>query len=168
MIFQIFDRLCQNFGGDVFETLFYSADTLVNCSEENRSSCIWKLIYDLALATASSNILFVVVIFFLFVACIFYFPNLSPWHFLLFHSFILLAQAITLSTCIVAHNNALLALLVSNNFSEIKGNVFKRFSKENIQILVYAGEFTSLHSFLYSDTVLCPFVPLYIINACLL
>jgi len=36
------------------------------------------------------------------------------------HSFVLLAQAITLSTCITAHNNALLALLVSNNFAEIK------------------------------------------------
>lgn len=63
LIFQIFDRLCQNFGGDVLETLFYSAETLANCSEENRSSCTWKFFYDLALATASSNILFVAVLF---------------------------------------------------------------------------------------------------------
>ncbi|XP_044494106.1 protein POLLEN DEFECTIVE IN GUIDANCE 1-like isoform X2 [Mangifera indica] len=116
-VLEIFDRLCQNFGGDVLETLFYSAETLANCSEENRSSCTWKFFYDLALATASS----------------------------IFHSFILLAQAITLSTCIVAHNNALLALLVSNNFSEIKGSVFKRFSKENIQILVYADSIERFH-----------------------
>ncbi|KAG2253348.1 hypothetical protein Bca52824_083484 [Brassica carinata] len=40
--------------------------------------------------------------------------------------------AITLSTCIVPHTNALLALLVSNNFAEIKSSVFKRFSKDNI------------------------------------
>ncbi|WOL02597.1 protein POLLEN DEFECTIVE IN GUIDANCE 1 [Canna indica] len=45
--------------------------------------------------------------------------------------------AITLSTCIIAHNNAVLALLVSNNFAEIKSNVFKRVSKENIHSLVY-------------------------------
>ncbi|KAF0910289.1 hypothetical protein E2562_001475 [Oryza meyeriana var. granulata] len=45
--------------------------------------------------------------------------------------------AITLSTCIIAHNNALLALLVSNNFAEIKSNVFKRVSKENLHNLVY-------------------------------
>ncbi|CAD6206408.1 unnamed protein product [Miscanthus lutarioriparius] len=45
--------------------------------------------------------------------------------------------AITLSTCIIAHNNALLALLVSNNFAEIKSNVFKRVSKENLHSLVY-------------------------------
>ncbi|KAL6637726.1 hypothetical protein ACP70R_025298 [Stipagrostis hirtigluma subsp. patula] len=49
----------------------------------------------------------------------------------------LLDEAITLSTCIIAHNNALLALLVSNNFAEIKSNVFKRVSKENLHNLVY-------------------------------
>nr|GEW63800.1 hypothetical protein [Tanacetum cinerariifolium] len=36
----------------------------------------------------------------------------------------------------VAHNNVLLALLVSNNFSEIQSNVFKHFSKDNIQSLI--------------------------------
>ncbi|KAM6546777.1 hypothetical protein CsatB_027513 [Cannabis sativa] len=55
------------------------------------------------------------------------------------------AQAITLSTCIVAHNNALLALLVSNNFSEIKSNVFKRYSRENIHSLVYFDSVERFH-----------------------
>lgn len=55
-----------------------------------------------------------------------------------------------MSTCIVAHNNALLALLVSNNFAEIKSNVFKRLSKDNIHSLVYAGEFASLYFFIYN------------------
>ncbi|ESQ28488.1 hypothetical protein EUTSA_v10018303mg [Eutrema salsugineum] len=55
------------------------------------------------------------------------------------------AQAITLSTCIVAHNNALLALLVSNNFAEIKSSVFKRFSKDNIHGLVYADSIERFH-----------------------
>ncbi|KAL9311033.1 Protein POLLEN DEFECTIVE IN GUIDANCE 1 [Arabidopsis thaliana] len=53
--------------------------------------------------------------------------------------------AITLSTCIVAHNNALLALLVSNNFAEIKSSVFKRFSKDNIHGLVYADSIERFH-----------------------
>ncbi|KAG0513374.1 hypothetical protein BDA96_10G096500 [Sorghum bicolor] len=45
--------------------------------------------------------------------------------------------AITLSiTCIIAHNNALLAPLVSNNFAETKSNVFKRISKENLHNLI--------------------------------
>ncbi|MBA0602047.1 hypothetical protein Gorai_002243, partial [Gossypium raimondii] len=64
---------------------------------------------------------------------------------LLLHSFILLAQAIALSTCIVAHNNALFALLVSNNFAEIKSNVFKRFSKDNIHNLAYADSVERFH-----------------------
>ncbi|KAF3432081.1 hypothetical protein FNV43_RR26820 [Rhamnella rubrinervis] len=55
------------------------------------------------------------------------------------------AQAITLSTCIVAHNNALLALLVSNNFAEIKSNVFKRYSKDNIHSLVYFDSVERFH-----------------------
>ncbi|XLT51294.1 hypothetical protein HN873_043898 [Arachis hypogaea] len=46
-------------------------------------------------------------------------------------------QEITLSTCIVAHNNALFALLVSNNFAQIKSNVFKRYSRDNVYSLVY-------------------------------
>ncbi|CAK9326051.1 unnamed protein product [Citrullus colocynthis] len=54
-------------------------------------------------------------------------------------------KAITLSTCIVAHNNALLALLVSNNFAEIKSNVFKRYSKDNIHNLVYFDSIERFH-----------------------
>ncbi|KAL9259203.1 POLLEN DEFECTIVE IN GUIDANCE 1-like protein, partial [Drosera capensis] len=53
--------------------------------------------------------------------------------------------AITLSTCIVAHNNALMALLVSNNFAEIKSNVFKRFSKDNVHSIVYADSVERFH-----------------------
>ncbi|KAK6146708.1 hypothetical protein DH2020_020577 [Rehmannia glutinosa] len=54
-------------------------------------------------------------------------------------------QAITLSTCIVAHNNALFAMLVSNNFAEIKSNVFKRYSKDNVQSLVYFDSVERFH-----------------------
>ncbi|XVE74549.1 hypothetical protein DITRI_Ditri12bG0025800 [Diplodiscus trichospermus] len=54
-------------------------------------------------------------------------------------------DAITLSTSIVAHNNALFALLVSNNFAEIKSNVFKRFGKDNIQSLVDSDSVERFH-----------------------
>ncbi|KAK6146689.1 hypothetical protein DH2020_020558 [Rehmannia glutinosa] len=54
-------------------------------------------------------------------------------------------EAITLSTCIVAHNNALFAMLVSNNFAEIKSNVFKRYSKDNVQSLVYFDSVERFH-----------------------
>ncbi|CAI9277378.1 unnamed protein product [Lactuca saligna] len=102
-VLEIFDKLCQNFGGDVLQTLFNTADGFANCSPENMRYWLWRFISDEALA------------------------------------------AITLSTCIVAHNNALFALLVSNNFSEIKSNVFKRFNKDNIQSLVYFDSVERFH-----------------------
>ncbi|KAG6592139.1 Protein POLLEN DEFECTIVE IN GUIDANCE 1, partial [Cucurbita argyrosperma subsp. sororia] len=116
-VLEIFDKLFQSFGGDVLQTLFNSADGLANCPSENVGFWIGRFISDQILAVAASII----------------------------HSFILLAQAITLSTCIVAHNNALLALLVSNNFAEIKSNVFKRYSKDNIHSLVYFDSIERFH-----------------------
>lgn len=116
-VLEIFDKLWQSFGGDVFQTLFYSAEGLAISSPESSRYWIQRYIVDLLLAAAASIV----------------------------HSYILLAQAITLSTCIVAHNNALLALLVSNNFAEIKSNVFKRFSKDNIHSIVYSDSVERFH-----------------------
>ncbi|XP_039145362.1 protein POLLEN DEFECTIVE IN GUIDANCE 1 [Dioscorea cayenensis subsp. rotundata] len=108
-VLEIFDKLCQSFGEDVLQVLFSSAEGLANSSSDNMTFELMRFILDETIAI----IAFIV------------------------HSFILLAQAVTLSTCIVAHNNALLALLVSNNFAEIKSNVFKRVSKDNLRSLVY-------------------------------
>ncbi|EPS63887.1 hypothetical protein M569_10895, partial [Genlisea aurea] len=116
-ILEIFDKLCQSFSGDVMKALFNSADGLAKSSSEDLNFWLWRFILDEVLAVASSII----------------------------HSFILLAQAITLSTCIVAHNNALFAMLVSNNFAEIKSNVFKRYSKENVHSLVYFDSVERFH-----------------------
>jgi hypothetical protein len=58
----------------------------------------------------------------------------------LVHSLIIMSQAVTLNVAINSHNNALLTLLISNNFVEIKGNVFKRLGKENLHKLAYLGE----------------------------
>ncbi|KAK2436850.1 protein POLLEN DEFECTIVE IN GUIDANCE [Trifolium repens] len=54
-------------------------------------------------------------------------------------------QAITLSACIVAHYNALPALLVSNNFSEIKSYVFKGYNKDNVHSMVYFDSIERFH-----------------------
>ncbi|GMI99817.1 POLLEN DEFECTIVE IN GUIDANCE 1 [Hibiscus trionum] len=124
-VWEIFDKLCQSFGGDVLETLFNSAEGLANCSQENMGFWIRRFVSDQALAMAFSNILMFNNVLY---------PTLSP-----------LPQAITLSTCIVAHNNALFALLVSNNFAEIKSNVFKRFSKDNTHSLAYSDSVERFH-----------------------
>lgn len=60
------------------------------------------------------------------------------WMFLLalvytvIHSTALFYQVITLNVAVNSYSNALLTLLMSNQFVEIKGTVFKRFEKENL------------------------------------
>lgn len=66
-------------------------------------------------------------------------PSIRPiTHFLLAlayvfgHTLVYFYQVITLNVAINSHNNALLTLLISNQFVEIKGSVFKKFEKENL------------------------------------
>lgn len=47
------------------------------------------------------------------------------------HAITLFYQVITLNVAVNSYSNALLTLLMSNQFVEIKGSVFKRFEKEN-------------------------------------
>ncbi|KAF9636417.1 Membrane proteinTapt1/CMV receptor [Lasiodiplodia theobromae] len=60
------------------------------------------------------------------------------WMFLLalaytsLHSTALFYQVITLNVAVNSYSNALLTLLMSNQFVEIKGTVFKKFEKENL------------------------------------
>ena len=48
------------------------------------------------------------------------------------HSFIMLLQATTLNVAFNNHNKVLLIIMMSNNFIELKGSVFKRFEKNNL------------------------------------
>lgn len=59
--------------------------------------------------------------------------------YLVIHSLILFYQAITLNVSINSFNNALLTLLISNQFVEIKSSVFKKFEKENLFQLCCSG-----------------------------
>ncbi|KAJ3367821.1 hypothetical protein GGF31_007068 [Allomyces arbusculus] len=47
------------------------------------------------------------------------------------HAVVFLYQMVTLNASINSHNNALLSLLISNQFGEVKQAVFKRFEPEN-------------------------------------
>jgi hypothetical protein len=42
---------------------------------------------------------------------------------------------VSLNVAVNSHNNVMLTLLVSNNFVELKSNVFKRFEPENLFVL---------------------------------
>jgi hypothetical protein len=52
---------------------------------------------------------------------------------------VLFYQVITLNVAVNSYNNALLTLLISNQFVEIKGAVFKKFEKENLFQLTCSG-----------------------------
>ncbi|RMX56549.1 hypothetical protein pdam_00007186 [Pocillopora damicornis] len=51
---------------------------------------------------------------------------------LVFHAVLVLFQAICLNVAVNSHNKALLVIMVSNQFVELKGSVFKRFEKNNL------------------------------------
>jgi hypothetical protein len=49
-------------------------------------------------------------------------------------------QLLSLNVAINSYDHALLTLIVSNQFVEIKGSVFKRFEKDNLFQITCAGE----------------------------
>jgi hypothetical protein len=102
-VLEILDRLCCSFGGDILDSLF-SKSTLGKRKEDSDNNLNWRPI----------NFLFLALIY------------------IITHSIILFYQAITLNVAINSYSNALLTLLLSNQFIEIKGSVFKRFEKENL------------------------------------
>mmetsp|Transcript_23636 Transcript_23636/g.59013 ORF Transcript_23636/g.59013 Transcript_23636/m.59013 type:complete len:632 (+) Transcript_23636:48-1943(+) len=55
--------------------------------------------------------------------------------YLVVHSCVLFYQVVSLNVAVNSHNNVMLTLLVSNNFVELKSNVFKRFEPENLFVL---------------------------------
>ncbi|GAA5920090.1 hypothetical protein JCM1841_004089 [Sporobolomyces salmonicolor] len=66
-------------------------------------------------------------------------PHIRPlalfvltWAYVVAHSLVLFYQLVTLNVAINSYSNALLTLLLSNQFVEIKGSVFKKFEKENL------------------------------------
>ncbi|CAB62802.1 Protein TAPT1 homolog [Caenorhabditis elegans] len=48
------------------------------------------------------------------------------------HSFLVILQATTLNVAFNSHNQTVLAIMMSNNFVELKGSVFKKFAKANL------------------------------------
>lgn len=48
------------------------------------------------------------------------------------HAAALFAQVVTLNVAVNSYSNALITLLLSNQFVEVKGTVFKKFEKDNL------------------------------------
>jgi hypothetical protein len=55
------------------------------------------------------------------------------------HTIVMIYQLIALNVAVNSFDHALLTLLVSNQFVEIKGSVFKRFEKESLFQITCAG-----------------------------
>ncbi|MED6272724.1 hypothetical protein CHARACLAT_033402 [Characodon lateralis] len=57
------------------------------------------------------------------------------------HSILIMVQASTLNVAFNSHNKSLLTIMMSNNFVEIKGSVFKKFEKNNLFQMSNSGKF---------------------------
>ncbi|GAB1524061.1 hypothetical protein RhiTH_007213 [Rhizoctonia solani] len=101
---EIADRLCTSFGQDILDCLFSRSTLLV-------------LTHRLPLTSQTLRPF----LYFGLASC-----------YLVLHSLVLVYQLISLNVAINSYDNALLTLLISNQFVEIKGSVFKKFEKDNL------------------------------------
>ncbi|KAG8743630.1 hypothetical protein FRC11_013803, partial [Ceratobasidium sp. 423] len=101
---EIADRLCTSFGQDILDCLF-------------SRSTLSVLTYRLPVTPYTLRPF----LYFGLASC-----------YLVLHSLILVYQLISLNVAINSYDNALLTLLISNQFVEIKGSVFKKFEKDNL------------------------------------
>ena len=58
---------------------------------------------------------------------------------LVVHTLVMVYQTISLNVAVNSYDHALLTLLMSNQFVEIKGSVFKKFEKDNLFQITCAG-----------------------------
>ncbi|CAE6495394.1 unnamed protein product [Rhizoctonia solani] len=101
---EIADRLCTSFGQDILDCLFSRSTLLV-------------LTHRLPVTPHTLRPF----LYFGLASC-----------YLVLHSLVLVYQLISLNVAINSYDNALLTLLISNQFVEIKGSVFKKFEKDNL------------------------------------
>lgn len=103
---EVFDKLMSTFGCDILDTLFWTA---VEPREPNQSSSQ----RDRRRLSVLCHLLVAIV-------------------YVTVHGLLILVQATTLNVAINSKNKALLTIMMSNNFVELKGMVFKKFEKNNL------------------------------------
>jgi hypothetical protein len=117
-LIEIFDKLFCSFGQDIFDYLFATllppssstSSTSSNSSNSNSETqkVDWRTYLGRGAALTAAMI----------------YSSL--------HSLLLFVKVVTLNVSVNAYNNSLLTLLVSANFVELKGIVFKSFKTENV------------------------------------
>lgn len=124
-VIEIFDRLGSSFGVDILDSLGWTTASAVaflsrlSVGEEQYTTdgtdvARARAVQGLALLTRMT------------------FDYLSTLVYVVLHALLLLTWVVTLNVAINTQNNALLTLLVSNNFVELKGAVFKSFKVQNL------------------------------------
>ncbi|SAM01472.1 hypothetical protein [Absidia glauca] len=108
-VLEVCDKLCCSVGVDILDALF-SKSTLGSSTSEDTGSA----------TSYARRQLKPITLFFM--AC----------GYMLLHTSVLFFQMITLNVAINFYSNALLTLLISNQFVEIKQSVFKKFERENL------------------------------------
>lgn len=124
-VMEIFDRLCCSFGVDILDSLGWTSANAVNYFNSKRRAAraemrdVERVVRRrpfrgfVLLTRVTVDYLFVLVY-----VCV--------------HASMLLIWVVTLNVAINTQNNALLTLLVSNNFVELKGAVFKNYKVQNL------------------------------------
>jgi len=113
-ITQISDKLFCSFGEDILESLFASIVTL---AAPRTAAAAGK-----GGRSPSKGVQILHVVFHFVISALYVF----------FHAVLLFAQVITLNVSMNSDNSSLFVVLVSNNFIELKGSVFKRFDHHNL------------------------------------
>eukprot|EP00835_Amoeboradix_gromovi_P003292 NODE_212_length_14557_cov_0.357103.p4 type:complete len:328 gc:universal NODE_212_length_14557_cov_0.357103:3243-2260(-) len=99
---EVADKLCASFGLDIID---------ITMSQKSNFNTIIDSVYTILTFIASIAVL------------VFYGAV---------HTMVLLFQLVALNVAVNSHNNALLTLLISNQFAELKTSVFKKFEAENL------------------------------------
>ena len=99
---EVFDKLLSTLGCDVLDALFWTATEPMTNHDKSRQR--FKVFYYLLAAVC----------------------------YVLAHGLLVLLQATTLNVALNSKNKALLTIMMSNNFVELKGMVFKKFEKNNL------------------------------------
>ncbi|CDW52697.1 transmembrane anterior posterior transformation [Trichuris trichiura] len=99
---EVADKLFSSFGQDILDALVWTATEAPVFQPLGRK--LWRL-----------SIHFIVAILYVWL-----------------HAVLILLQATTLNVAFNSHNKALLTIMMSNNFVELKGSVFKKFAKNNL------------------------------------
>ena len=123
-VLEIADRLCCSFGQDILDSLFHSCYAGPEVLDQTSPSQNASLVEHMERIRKEEGWIAKTlrILPYALLALIYTF----------IHALIQFYQLITLNVSLNSHNNALLTLLVSNQFVEIKQSVFKKFEKENL------------------------------------